>query len=53
MFVNVDALLSRLLQLVEDTLRAVELFRLAFQLHPAFARGHAHAEGILQRLEQL
>ena len=43
-FVDIDALLARLLELLEDTLRAVELLRLTFQLHPAFTRRHADAE---------
>ena len=51
-FVNVDALLPRLFQLLEDPLGPVDLLGFAFQFHPAFARRNFHAERIFERLQE-
>ena len=53
MSLNRHALLLCLLELVEHLLRLVDPVRLAFDLHPAFARGDFHAERVLHVFQEL
>src|SRR5207248_10492525 len=52
-FLNVDAALSGLLELMKDALSAIQLGRLTFQLNPTFTSGDLHSERIFQVLQQL
>ena len=52
MFVDVDAFLPRLFELLEDAFGPVDLRRLAFQFHPAFAGRDFHAERVLERFQK-
>ncbi len=53
MFVNIDAFLPRLFELLENPLRAIKLRRLTLDFHPAFASRDLDPKRILQRLQEL
>ena len=52
MFLNVNAALSGMLELIKDALSAIQFLRFTFQFDPAFTGSDLHSERIFQVLQQ-